>query len=158
VPVSARERAVLEPSWTCTATRSSADADADAEFRLQPGDSVEQLLAEPSASMGPHPGDDRGQVDRSAGVDLQHRAAQPQGLDPAGEGGPDLGSQLVVDVAGMAGRGPCGEAAFDLAGRAAAEHLDQGGVQGQQARAASGPRLASSTAAGSAPATAYSTS
>jgi hypothetical protein len=47
----------------------------------------------------------------------------------------------VVDVAGVAGRGPGGEAAFDLAGRAAAEHLDQDRVQGQQPRAGFGAEV-----------------
>jgi hypothetical protein len=66
-----------------------------------------------------------GDVDRTAGVDLQDRAAEAKRTHSTVQRGLELRVQDVIDVAWVPGRCPSGEATFDLGSRAPAEHLDR---------------------------------
>jgi hypothetical protein len=124
------------------------------------------IAARPGAAPGDGqtplglPGDPRGNtgdVDRSAGIDLQHRTAKVQRTDATVQRRLQLTIKDVIDVTRVPGGRPLGKAAFDEGGRAAAEHLNGRRQTCSSAGPWSGWKLASTTAAGSSPTSASST-
>jgi hypothetical protein len=79
-----------------------------------------------------------GDVDRTAGVDLQDRAAEAKRTHSTVQRGLELRVQDVIDVAWVPGGCPLGEATVDLGSRAAAEDLDRPLTRLEQSWAVSG--------------------